>query len=146
MYKLLSVMLLLAATWPALADETTYRKHIRPVWEDKCERCHGASAPDYANFMKNPRQYELDDKGPRMDSYESLLFFVKGPEAGLLMLRLDDGGRDGQPGNMYRLLGRKEERKENLALFKKWIGEEAWILKKTSDITQEDLQRITAKE
>lgn len=149
MYKLLPAFLLLAASWPVLSDEITYAKHIRPVWEDKCGRCHDSSAPDYATFMKNPKQYELDDKGPRMDSYATLLFFVSSrEEAGAMMRRLDDGSntKDGQPGNMYRHLGRKEERAENLKLFKKWIGEDAWSMKKTAEYTQEDLQRIKAKE
>ena len=99
--------------------------------------------------MKNPKQYELDDKGPRMDSYAAMVFFIKAPEeAGAMMRRLDDGSntKDGQPGNMYRHLGRKDARKENLELFKKWIGEDAWIMKKTAEYTQEDLQRIKAKE
>jgi len=74
MVKPLFALILLAASWPALSDEITYSKHIRPVWEDKCGRCHDSSAPDYATFMKNPKQYELDDKGPRMDSYATLLF------------------------------------------------------------------------
>ena len=147
MNKLLSALLLLAASWPALADEITYQKHIRPVWEEQCERCHGTSAPEYATFMKNPRQFELDDKGPRMDGYEAMMFFINGQEAGMLMRRLDDGSntQDGQPGNMYRHLGRKEARLENLKLFKKWIGEDAWTTKKSADITPEELQRIKAK-
>ena len=149
MFKLLTVLLLLAASWPALADDITYRKHIRPIWDEQCERCHGASAPDYATFMKNPRQYELDDKGPRMDSYETMMFFINGrEEAGAMMRRLDDGSntKDGQPGNMYRHLGRKDERKVNLELFKKWIGEDAWTMKKTAEYTEEDLRRVKAKQ
>ncbi|MBS3916640.1 MAG: cytochrome C, partial [Sulfuritalea sp.] len=69
-------------------------------------------------------------------------------EAGAMMRRLDDGSntKDGQPGNMYRHLGRKEERAENLKLFKKWIGEDAWSMKKTAEYTEEDLRRIKAKQ
>jgi len=65
-----------------------------------------------------------------------------------MMRRLDDGSntKDGQPGNMYRHLGRKEERAENLKLFKKWIGEDAWSMKKTAEYTEEDLRRIKAKQ
>lgn len=138
---------MLAASSPALAEDITYSKHIRPVWEDKCERCHGASAPTYAVFMKDKRAFELDDKGPRMDSFESLVFFINGPQAGALMHRLDDGSntKDGQPGNMYRHLGRGEERKTNLQLFKKWVGEDAWALKKPDEISKDDLQRIQAR-
>ena len=147
MKKLIPALLLLGASVPALAEDVTYTKHIRPIWEDRCERCHGASAPDYGTFMKDTRTYELDDKGPRMDTYGSLMFFVNGAEeAGALMQRLDDGSntKDGQPGNMYRHLGRTEPRKENLQRFKEWIGEGAWFVKKTDEITQEELQKIKA--
>ncbi|MBI4989156.1 MAG: cytochrome C [Rhodocyclales bacterium] len=138
---------MLAAALPALAQDVTYRQHIRPVWEDQCERCHGSSAPNYETFMGEPKKYEADDKGPRMDSYESLVFFVSGPrEAGALMRRLDDGAntKDGQPGNMYRHLGRSDKRKANLQLFKQWIGEDAWVVKQTGELNQEDLQKIKA--
>jgi hypothetical protein len=140
-------LLLLPLAGPALAEEITYTKHIRPVWEDQCERCHGSSAPPYETFMGDPKKYEADDKGPRMDTYESLMFFVKDPkEAGAMMRRLDDGAKtkDGQPGNMYRHLGRSDKRKENFQLFRQWIGEDAWITKKTEDFTPEDLQKIKA--
>lgn len=148
MKKLIPALLAFSAAFPALAEDITYTKHIRPLWEDKCERCHGASAPTYAVFIKDKKTFELDDKGPRMDSYESLMFFVNGAEeAGALMQRLDDGSntKDGQPGNMYRHLGRGEQRKENLQLFKQWIGEGAWVVKKTDEISKDDLQRIQAR-
>lgn len=147
MKKLISALALLASTaWPALADDITYGKHIRPVWEDRCERCHGASAPLFEAFMQNSKQYELDDKGPRMDTYERLVYFVSGPDAGALMRRLDDGSntKDGQPGNMYRHLGRGEQRKENLQLFKQWVGEGAWTVRGAGELTQEEIQRIKA--
>lgn len=146
MKKLIRALLVLAASAPTLAEEITYSKHIRPLWEDKCERCHGASTPPYAVFMKDKKTFELDDKGPRMDSYESFVFFITGPEAGALMQRLDDGSntKDGQPGNMYRHLGRGEQRKENLQLFKQWIGEDAWLVKKSDEFAKEELQKIKA--
>ena len=109
--------------------------------------CHGSSAPVYEAFMADPKKYEADDKGPRMDTYESLVFFVKDPkEAGALMRRLDDGTntKDGQPGNMYRHLGRSDKRKANQLLFKQWIGEDAWITKKAEDITPDDLKKVKA--
>lgn len=147
MKGIIPVLLLLPLAWPALAQEVTYSKDIRPVWEDQCERCHGSSAPTYEAFMAAPKKYEDDDKGPRMDTYETLVFFLNGEkEAGALMRRLDDGSgkADGQAGNMYRHLGRSEKRKENLQLFKKWVGEDAWTTKKTAEFTKEDLQRIKA--
>jgi len=144
--KLIPVLLAFAAASPALAEDITYAKHIRPVWEDKCERCHGASAPPYEVFLKDKRTFELDDKGPRMDSYESFVFFITGPQAGALMHRLDDGSntKDGQPGNMYRHLGRGEQRKENLQLFKQWIGEGAWLVKGVGELAKDDIQKIKA--
>lgn len=147
MNKLITALLLPIATLPAQAEDISYGKHIRPVWEDQCERCHGTSAPSYEVFMGDPKKYEADDKGPRMDSYETLVFFLNGEkETGALMRRLDDGAntRDGQPGNMYRHLGRGDARKANLQLFKQWVGEDAWTTKKTAELTQEDLQKIKA--
>lgn len=147
MQKLVPALALFAAAAPALAEDITYSKHIRPLWEDQCERCHGSSAPTYEAFMADPKKYEADDKGPRMDTYETLVFFLTGEkEAGALMRRLDDGAGspDGQPGNMYRHLGRSDKRKENLQLFKQWVGEDAWTAKKKADLTREDLQKIKA--
>lgn len=147
MKKLIPALLAFAAAAPGLAEEITYSKHIRPVWEDQCERCHGASAPTYEVFLGDPKRFETDDKGPRMDTYESLLFFVNGPKApGALMRKLDDGAnsKDGQPGNMYRHLGRSDKRKANLQLFKQWVGEDAWFVKKAEDVSQEDLKRVKA--
>ncbi len=147
MNKLLTALLLLVPALPAKAEEITYAKHIRPVWEDQCERCHGSGAPTYEAFMADPKKYEADDKGPRMDTYETLVFFLNGEkEAGALMRRLDDGSgtADGQAGSMYRHLGRSEKRKENFQLFRKWVGEGAWTTKKTAEFTAEDRQKIKA--
>lgn len=147
MTRLTSALLLLIPALPAMAEDITYTRHIRPIWEDQCERCHGSSAPTYEAFMADPKKYEADDKGPRMDSYETLVFFLNGEkEAGALMRRLDDGAntKDGQAGNMYRHLGRSEKRKENFQLFRKWVGEDAWTTKKTAELTPEDLQKIKA--
>lgn len=147
MKKLIPALLAFAASSQVLADDITYAKHIRPLWEDKCERCHGTSAPTYAAFLKDKKTFELDDKGPRMDTYESLMFFVNGAEeAGALMRRLDDGSntKDGQPGNMYRHLGRGEQRKENLQIFKQWIGEGAWIVKGVGEFSKDEIQKIKA--
>lgn len=147
MKKLMPGLLAFGAACPAFAEEITYTKHIRPVWEDQCERCHGASAPTYEAFVADPKKYEADDKGPRMDTYETLVFFLNGEkEAGALMRRLDDGSGtpNGEPGNMYRHLGRSDKRKENLQLFKKWVGEDAWTARKQAELTREDLQKIKA--
>ena len=42
-----------------------------------------------------------------MDTYEDLMIFVNGKDAGALMRRLDDGKntKDEKPGDMYKTLG-----------------------------------------
>ncbi len=147
MKKLFLGCILAAVAMPAIAEEITYRKHIRPLWMDQCERCHGHDSPYLGDFQEDQKRYEADDKGPRMDSYADLLFFAAWPDTSALMRRLDDGKntRNGQPGNMYRRLGRnEEERQANLKLFKQWIGEEAWSMKGPKEISKEELLKIKA--
>ncbi len=82
-----------------------------------------------------------------MDSYADLLFFAAWPDSGAPMRRLDDSKntKTGEPGNMYRRLGRtEEERQTNLKLFKMWLVEEAWTMKRPEEITKEDLLKIKA--
>lgn len=145
--SLLSLLSLLAGA-AACAQEVTYTQHIRPLWEDKCERCHGAAAPTYERFVKfrDDPTVDFDGKGPRMDTYEGFLFFVNGPQAGALMRMLDDGSHtaDGAAGSMYRHLGRASERKEKLQIFKQWVGEGAWVVKKPGELSKEEVQRIKA--
>ena len=138
-------LLLLFVSSLAWPQEITYRKHIRPLWEDKCERCHGSNAPYLGTFEENKKAYEDDDKGPRMDSYADLIFFIGWPDTGAIMRRLDDGKskKDGVSGNMYKRLGKnEEERQANLKIFKQWVGEDAWTMKKPNEITKEELMRI----
>lgn len=142
---LLGCALAVAAGGAGAGDEITYRKHIRPLWMDKCERCHGGDAPYLGDFEEDRKRYEQDDKGPRMDTYADLVFFSSWPDTGALMRRLDDGSNtgNGDPGNMYRKLGRtEEERQANLGLFKRWVGEGAWTMKRPKDITKEELLRF----
>ena len=136
------------------ADEVTYRKDIRPIWEQKCAFCHGASAPYLGDFLDDQKKFEAMLKGPRMDTYADLIFFVDWPDTGALMRRLDDGKgtSDGKPGNMYVNLGAtEEEREKNLKLFKKWVGKDAWKFNrwnakgKAPAITKEDLDKIQVK-
>jgi len=131
----------------ALADEVTYRKDIRPLWDKRCAECHGATSPYLGEFEENKEKHKAAAEGPRMDTYADLLFYVAWPETGALMRRLDDGmnTKDGKPGNMYKKLGKTdEERQQNLLLFKAWVGEDAWMLKKKGDITKEELLKIKA--
>ncbi|MCF8151302.1 MAG: cytochrome C [Burkholderiaceae bacterium] len=145
MKRLIAGIALLTFSLLVSAQEVTYRKHIRPLWEDKCERCHGSVAPYLGTFAEDKKAYEADDKGPRMDSYADLIFFIGWPDTGAIMRRLDDGKhtKDGKAGNMYQRLGKTEdERQANLKLFKLWVGEASWIMKKPGEITKEELMRI----
>lgn len=148
MKTILSFLLLMALGMPAIAQEVSYRKDIRPLVNAKCVACHGPSAPDLGEFEENKEKYKALSQGPRMTTYPDMLFFIAWPDSGAIMRRLDDGKhtKDGKPGNMYATLGAtEEERQKNLALFKAWIGQEAWVLKKQDAITKEELARIKAK-
>lgn len=137
-----------------IAAEVTYRKDIRPLMVQKCLFCHGADAPYLGDFDENKKKFEAAFKGPRMDTYADLVFFVGWPDTGALMRRLDDGKNtsDGKPGNMYQNLGStEEERQKNLNLLKEWVGTDAWKLNrwqargKVPAITKEDLDKIKVK-
>lgn len=133
----------------AQADDVTYRKHIRPLWQDKCMACHGESSPYLADFAENKKKYAAEMKGPRMDTYADLVAYTGWPDTGALMRRLDDGRNhaNGKPGNMYEYLGADEtERQKNLALFKAWVGEHGWVLKRFKDLSKDELSAIKVKE
>lgn len=148
MNRALLALACLALPLSALADDVTYRKDIRPLWEKRCSECHGPASPYLGEFEENKQKYKEAEEGPRMDSYADLLFFVAWPDTGALMRRLDDGRntRDGKAGNMYMKLGKtEEERQKNLAVFKAWVGEGAWTMKKSGDVSKEELLKIKAK-
>ena len=137
----------------AFAQDITYRKHIRPLWLQKCAVCHGADSPYLGDFDESKKKYEAALKGPRMDTYADLIFYIGWPDTGAIQRRLDDGKStaDGKPGNMYQYLGAtEEERQRNLNVFKDWVGKDAWKLNrwqargKVPAITKEDLDRIRA--
>lgn len=149
MKKPLFALLTLAFAAPLLAQEVTYTKDIRPLWEEHCERCHGAKSPTYEDFAKSKASAAAasdDSDGPRMDSYERMMYHLTGPRSGALMRMLDDGSNtaDRHPGGMFRHLGRRAERKGNLDLFKRWIGEGAWVVKEPGQLSQEEVQKIKA--
>jgi hypothetical protein len=52
----------------ALAQQVTYRKDIRPLWEAKCAACHGANSPYLGDFEENKKKTYAMSKGPRMDT------------------------------------------------------------------------------
>lgn len=134
----------------AVADEksqVTYEKNVKPIIAARCFSCHGSDAPTVGDFKKDKEGFKKKMKGPRMDSYENLILFVKGEDAGALMRRVDDGKSkpDGKPGNMYVWLGKTEsERAENLSLMKKWVGH--WTLKRKGELSEEELKKIKAPE
>lgn len=130
----------------AQADgSVTYSGNIRGVMARRCLACHGPGSPTLGEFMRDQTRYKGMQKGPRMDSYESLLVFVNGPDAGALMRRLDDGRNtaNGKPGNMYVHLGDTDaERAGHLQLFKRWVGH--WTLKRRPAMTAAELKSIQA--
>jgi len=121
----------------AYATEATYREHIKTIFDAQCSACHGESAPEYKAFKLDKEKWISEGVGPRMDSYTYLVYFTGWPDTGALMRRLDDT----KPGNMYEHLGdNEEERQQNLALFKSWVG--GWTLKRFKDLTIEELAAI----
>jgi hypothetical protein len=137
----------------ALAQDATYRKDIKPLFDAKCVGCHGAASPTLQEFLEDPKKFEATMKGPRMDSYADMIMLIGWPDTGAVMRRLDDGkNAGGKPGNMYQFLGTSdEERQKNLQTFKAWVGPEGWILKRWSargnvpGITKEELDKIRVK-
>ena len=131
------------------ADDITYRKHIRPLWEQKCGGCHGQASPYLADFEADKDKFTKAMKGPRMDSYPALIIYVGWPDTGAIMRRLDDGkaAQGGKPGNMYQYLGGDDaERQKNLALFKSWVGEGAWYLGRFKDLDKATLAKMKVAE
>ena len=137
----------------ALAQDATYRKDIKPIFDQKCAACHGAASSNLQEFLENQKKFEAAMKGPRMDSYADLIMLIGWPDTGAVMRRLDDGkNAGGKPGNMYQYLGSTdEERQKNLLTFKAWVGPEGWILKRWNArgnvpaITKEELDKIRVK-
>jgi hypothetical protein len=145
---LLTGIILAAIVAPSWGQgQVTYKKHIRPLFEEKCIACHGPHSPSVEEFKKDRERFTKENLGPRMDSYSLLLDFVKGRDAGALMRRLDDGSskEDGKPGNMYIHLGKDQgERQKNLKTFKDWVG--SWNLKRRNQLSGEELSKIKAPE
>ena len=132
MLKLITFLTIFFTSF-ANAGDVTYRQHIKPLWDKQCSECHDSSALYYGEFKENKKKFKGMMKGPRMDTYADLIFFVGWPDSGALMRRLDDGSnanaKGGKPGNMYQYLGGSEkERQKNLSLFKAWVGEGGWNL------------------
>jgi hypothetical protein len=132
----------LIATAPAAA-QVTYSQQIKPLFDARCNACHGQDAPEHKAFKQAKDSWVAKSIGPRMDSYTHLVSFSGWPDTGALMRRLDDGSskEDKKPGNMYQYLGDNEaERQTNLTLFKAWVGN--WTLKRFDALTNDDLAGI----
>jgi len=144
---------LTGASAGGLAQEVTYRKDIKPLFDSKCAGCHGAASPVLAEFLLDQKKFTTAMKGPRMDTYADMIALVGWPDTGALMRRLDDGkGGSGKPGNMYAYLGSSdEERAKNLETFKAWVGPGGWTLKRweardnVPGISREELEKIRVK-
>lgn len=127
----------LTITTAALGSEATYSGQIKAIFDARCGDCHGNRSPEYKVFKQDKEKWIADGLGPRMDSYTYLVYFTGWPDTGALMRRLDDA----KPGNMYQHLGEGEqERQQNLAVFKSWVGE--WTLKRFDALTMEELAKI----
>ncbi len=145
MQQLLRTCVLAALTATAAAADVTYENTIRQLVDKRCAECHGSDSPSIEEFDKDKEGYKAKKLGPRMDSYEALIVFVKGSDAGALMRRLDDGSnsKDGKPGNMYKRLGKEDaDRAANLALFKRWVG--SWNLKRVNELAEEEKNAVLA--
>jgi hypothetical protein len=145
--SVLLVVIVSEGVFAATAGAVTYEKNVQKVISALCLFCHGGDAPTIEEFKKDEEGFKKKMKGPRMDTYASMMILVNGSDTGALMRRLDDGTnkQDGKPGNMNRHLGKTEtERAENLNIIKQWIG--GWTLKRKSDITGEELKAIKALE
>ena len=146
---------LTVASAASLAQDVTYRKDIKPLFDSKCAACHGTGAPSLADFQLDQKKYTAAMKGPRMDTYADLVMLIGWPDTGAIMRRLDDGKSalaGGKAGNMYQYLGgTEEERQKNLQTFKAWVGPEAWNLNRfkargsVPGISKEQLEKIQVK-
>jgi inhibitor of KinA sporulation pathway (predicted exonuclease) len=124
-------------------NEISYTENIKPLFDKKCAKCHGAQSPVHMEFVKDIKQYKKKMKGPRMDSYTHMVSFIVWPDTGSLTRALDDGkiSVNSTPGNMYKHLGKtEEERQKNLQLFKDWIGN--WTLKEWGGIKKEEINKM----
>jgi hypothetical protein len=125
----------------------TYEKDIKGIIAAKCLSCHGSDAPSMEEFNKDKEEFKKKMKGPKMDTYQSLVVMVNGTDTGALMRRLDDGKntKDGKPGNMHQYLGATdEERAANLSVIKAWVGH--WTLKRAKELTEDEMKKITVPE
>ena len=138
------LMILSTLAYAASHGGATYHNDVQPLLKRQCFACHGDHAPALNEFDADQEKYKSRSLGPRMTTYEQVITFVNGDDAGALMRRLDDGANtsDGNPGNMYMYLGTTDEaRRENLSVFKDWVGH--WTLKRQDDLSKEDMEKFS---
>lgn len=147
----LPVLFACATASQAAEERLTYVKDIKPIMDKRCMKCHGENSPTLEDFNKDKQKYIAKSEGPRMNTYENLMVFVNGTDAGALMRRLDDGinpqnrKKDRKPGNMYQYLAGQHDFKgkaARLETFKKWAG--SWNMKKRAEWTAEELAAVKA--
>ncbi|MBW6487176.1 MAG: hypothetical protein K0B01_13605 [Syntrophobacterales bacterium] len=144
---IVSVVFAAGSALAAGSADVTYGKDVKKIISEHCLACHGSDAPAMVDFKKDKAAYKKAMKGPKADSYASLMVMVNGTDTGALMRRLDDGKntKNGKPGNMYDYLGSSDaEKAANLKVIKDWVG--GWTLKRAKDITQDELKAIKALE
>lgn len=152
---LLAAAAVLTISLPELSSagpELTWRDNIAPVIIAQCGGCHGATAPEYNDWMLLGDE-KRKTVSPRMDTYPNFMSYVVWPATGAMMRRLDDGSASGgKAGNMYQYLGATdEERAKNLKTIKAWLGDGAWNLNRfkakgeVPGISKEQLEKIKAK-
>ena len=127
----------------ATMSGVTNTKDIKPIFDSRCSKCHGAKSPVHMEYVKDMKGYRKQMKGPRMDTYTHLTSFIIWPDTGSLMRALDDGSstKDSKPGKMYKHLGKTEEqRQQNLTLFKAWVGN--WMIKEWDEITKKEISTM----
>lgn len=137
------LMILSTLVYAASHGGVKYHNDVKSLLKKQCFACHGDHAPTLNEFDADQEKYKSRSLGPRMTTYEKLITFVNGDDAGALMRRLDDGANtsDGHPGNMYMYLGTTDEaRRENLSVFKDWVGH--WTLKRQGDLSNEDMAKF----
>jgi hypothetical protein len=123
--------------------DITYSKDIKPLFEKKCSKCHGAKSLEHMEFVKDIQKYTKKMIGSRMDSYSHMVSFVVWPDTSSLMKALDDGKNteDDKPGEMYNKLGSLEkERQKKLMIFKQWVG--SWTLKEWAEINKDEINKM----
>lgn len=55
------------SAWANSHGQVTYNDHIKPVMEQQCFACHGASSPSIGEFNADMKKYTIHDGGAEDD-------------------------------------------------------------------------------